>query len=187
MNTLEPCNVALKEWDAQVQALATGQVGLVLRKGGIIETRDEFSVEHTRFWLYPTFLHENLGELRMPFHELLRRDPSPGNVALGALATVERVWKIETLEGALKLEPLQALTADTIERRFAYRNRPWLHALLLRVHACSPVMLEEHSGYAGCVSWVPLEASVTPAQTKPALSDAEFTRLSREIELLLDR
>ena len=58
---------ALKEWDAQVCALETGRASLIVRKGGIVEKNGEFKVEHTRFWLYPTFLHQNPGELRPAF------------------------------------------------------------------------------------------------------------------------
>ena len=124
---------ALKEWDAQCRALTLGYSALLLRKGGILETHEGFEVEHRRFLLYPTFLHQNAGELRPDFLPLLRPDPAPGTLTLPALAEVVQVWKVENLERALALEPYQALNAGAIERRFRYRNRPWLHALLLRV------------------------------------------------------
>ena len=182
MVTLEPCAVALKEWDAQVQALLAGRVALVVRKGGIIEARGEFSVEHTRFWLYPTFLHENRGELRPNFHGLLRPNPNPEHIKLEAFATVERVWKVESLEAARTLEHVQSLTADTLERRFKYRDKPWVHALLLRVYRCEPVLLEENAHYAGCVSWVPLEEAVAPQQAQPVLEDAAFSAMKSALE-----
>ena len=67
---------AFKERDAQIQALETGRTALVIRKGGIVEVRGEFEVEHLEFWLYPTFLQQNLGKLRSPFSSLLRPDPA---------------------------------------------------------------------------------------------------------------
>ena len=49
---------AFKEWAVICQALAEGRQSVVLRKGGIAEKTDEFQVEHTRFWLYPTYVHQ---------------------------------------------------------------------------------------------------------------------------------
>ena len=71
---------ALKEWDAQCQALASGQVAVILRKGGIMEARGDFEAEHRAFLLYPTFLHQNPAELRSEFKALLRPDPAPGHI-----------------------------------------------------------------------------------------------------------
>lgn len=137
-------NTALKEWDAQVRALETGRASLIVRKGGIVEKNGAFEIEHARFWLYPTFLHQNLGELRPEFSGLLRDDPHPGELEIRALARVERVWKLTDLDLVKLLEPHQCLTAGALEQRFKYRDKPWVHALLLRVHILEqPVLLEE--------------------------------------------
>lgn len=177
---------ALKEWDAQVRALLEGRHALLVRKGGIVEPRGGFEVEHREFLLYPTFLHQNPGELRPEDADLLRDDPDPGTVSLRALASVERVWKVEDEPLALALAPHQALTAEAISRRFSYRNRPWVHALLLRVSALlEPVGLPETPAYAGCASWVPLEASVPVAGARPVLDDAAFAARRSELGALL--
>lgn len=165
---------ALKEWDTQCQALTSGQSALLIRKGGIMETHEGFEVEHRTFLLYPTFLHQNPAELRPEFTALLRDDPAPGTIALPALAEVVAVHRVESLEQALALEPEQALTAGAIERRFRYRNRPWVHALLLRVRPLTaPLRLEETPEMLGCVSWVPL-GDVTFEAGPPVLNEAEL-------------
>ncbi|KEF34813.1 MULTISPECIES: DUF1802 family protein [Deinococcus] len=175
-------HTALKEWDAQVQALVAGETALLIRKGGIMETHDGFEVEHRRFFLYPTFLHQNPAELRPPFAGRLREDPQPGRIVLPALAEAVAVYKVESLEAALALEPYQALTAGAIERRFQYRNRPWVHALLLRVRPLrEPLVLEETPEMLGCVSWVPL-GEVEAEAGAPALPDSELERLQGELE-----
>ena len=179
---------ALKEWDTQCQALAAGQTALIIRKGGIMETHDGFEVEHRRFLLYPTFLHQNPAELRPEFQPLLRPDPAPGTLALPALAEVVGVWKVEELELALQLEPYQALTAQAIERRFAYRNRPWLHAMLLRVFPLTPPLtLEETPEILGCLSWVPLEGVTLPEFGPQVKPEAELAALKAELDALLTR
>ena len=179
---------ALKEWDAQCQALRLGQLSLVVRKGGIMETHDGFEVEHRRFLLYPTFLHQNPPELRGEFQSLLRPDPLPGTLTLPALAEVVSVWKVEDLALALRLEPHQALTAQAIERRFAYRGRPWLHALLLRVLPLTPpVELPETPEMLGCLSWVPLEGLALPEPGPAARPESEVQALRGELDTLLTR
>lgn len=176
---------ALKEWDAQTQALSSGQTALILRKGGITETRDQFEVEHLEFFLYPTFLHQNPLELRPDFAALLRPQPVFGQVCIPARAKIRKVWKIENLEAALTLEPFQALTAQSITNRFHYRNKPVLHALLLEVFPLPrAVCLPETDTYLGCLSWVPLGQDVTQP-SKAVLDQAELLRLEGEINTLL--
>ncbi len=179
-------HTALKEWDAQVRALETGRTALIVRKGGIVERNGDFEVEHTRFWLYPTFLHQNPGELRPEFATLLRDDPQPGQLEIRAFAQVERVWKLTDLELVRSLEPYQCLTAGALERRFKYRDKPWVHALLLRVRTLeNPVVIEETPAYAGCVSWVPLGQKIALENVKPVLENAVFETQKHTLETLL--
>jgi hypothetical protein len=178
---------ALKEWDAQIQALETGQTALAIRKGGIVEARGEFEVEHREFWLYPTFLHQNPGELRSEFLSLLRPDSAPGKVPIRAFARVERVWKLEDLENIKALEPHQCLTAAALERKFRYRNKPWVHALLLRVYKLGPVKtISESELQRGCVSWVPLEREIALENLKPSIDDSSFATQRQKLESILN-
>jgi hypothetical protein len=178
---------ALKEWDAQVQALETGQTALVIRKGGIVETRGGFEVEHREFWLYPTFLHQNLGELRSGFSSLLRPDSAPGKVSIRAFARVERIWNLENLEIIKALESHQCLTAVALERKFLYRNKPWVHALLLRVYNLEPAQtISETELQRGCVSWVPLEQEISLEGLKPTMDDLSFVAQRQKLESILD-
>jgi hypothetical protein len=178
-------NAALKEWDAVTRAALEGRTALFVRKGGILEQRDGFGVEHKTFWLYPTFLHQNPGELRLEHHDLLRVNPHPGQVRLEASCTVQGVWKIEDLGTARSLAAFNALTADALERRFSYRNKPWVHALLIRVRRCQPHAILETPAYVGCTSWVPLSEDLPVIAAQPAMNDHEFSRLAQRLEELL--
>jgi hypothetical protein len=178
---------ALKEWDAQIQALKTGQTALVIRKGGIVEARGEFEVEHREFWLYPTFLHQNSGELRSGFSSLFRPDPAPGQVSIRAFARVERVWKLDDLAMIRALDTHQCLTAEALERKFHYRNKPWVHALLLRVYKLESAQnITESELQRGCVSWVPLEQAISLEHLEPSMDDSSFTAQRQKLESLLD-
>lgn len=177
-------SVALKEWDAQVQALLGGSVAVLARKGGIVEAQAGFEVAHRAFWLYPTFLHQNAGEMRPEFHTHLHDDPEPGSVRLEAFATVEGVLKLETEADALRLESVQALNASSLERRFRYRSRPVIHALLLRVYRCTPQTILETPEYAGCVSWVNLSQPISVLEPVAVLSDEAFATKCADLETL---
>src|SRR5437868_3755930 len=50
--------IAFKEWAAVCRALAAGRQALVIRKGGIAEDGGAFKPEYDRFWLYPSYLHQ---------------------------------------------------------------------------------------------------------------------------------
>ena len=176
---------ALKEWDSQVQALVKGDTALIIRKGGIIETRDQFELEHRSFWLYPTFLHQNPLELRQEFRPNLRPSPQFGQVCIPAFAEVVKVWRIESLEQALILEPFQPLTVSSIEARFKYRNKPWIHALLLRIYPLErEICLMETEGYLGCISWVPLGQTFGKPQ-KAALEEDRLNALEERLTSVL--
>lgn len=176
---------ALKEWDTQSRLLTQGTLSLLIRKGGIMETHDGFEVEHRSFLLYPTFLHQNPVELQPQYQSLLRDDPQSGVIGFPALAEVVAVHKVESLDRALRLEPLQALTGAAIERRFHYRNRPWVHALLLRVRPLlEPLVLPESAGMLGCVSWVPL-GDVAVQAGEPVVPEDALEARRLELEQLL--
>ena len=185
---LEPaCAVALKEWDAQVSALLEGRTAVLVRKGGIFEQRDGFQVQRGSFWLYPTFLHQNAGELNPAYQAGLRPDPMPGQVALDAYATVAGVLKLENLASARSLESVQALNSDSLERRFNYKNRPVLHALLLRVYRTAPQIVLETPAIRGCVSWIDLAPVVPVTDARAVLSDAAFDAQRSKLETLFGR
>ena len=101
-------------------------------------------------------------------------------------AAVKAVWKIENLELVKSLEPFQALSLAALERRFAYRNKPWVHALLLRVSRLpEPVLLSETPHYAGCVSWVELEQDIAVQGLEAVLEDSKLKELQTELERVL--
>ena len=49
---------ALKEWATVVNALENGKQTVILRKCGILETSSGFKVESKKFFLFPTWEHQ---------------------------------------------------------------------------------------------------------------------------------
>ena len=98
---------AFKEWAVICQALAEGRQAVVLRKGGIAEKTDEFQVEHTRFWLYPTYLHQQRDGVTADALPLLEQAVSaePGNFEIRMMygrALRDRMTAIEHVSRHLR-------------------------------------------------------------------------------------
>jgi hypothetical protein len=180
---------AFKEWAVICRALAEGKQALILRKGGIAEHDDAFRVEHTRFWLYPTYLHQKAEGLTPEALSLLEQTekdrPPEGVVRLSHFAEVAGVYQVHDLASALKLAGLHLWSPDTVRQRYAYR-RPGLFVLPVRIwRAARPTDLTETPEYAGCRSWVELGQELPAEGAVPVLDEAAFCKVQRTLEDLL--
>jgi hypothetical protein len=175
---------ALKEWAAVEDALATGRLSVMVRKGGIHEKRGGFEVEHREFWIFPTGWHQNEHELLPAVREHLGETPrfAPGQVPFRLYCVVADALRVESLEAIERLGELQPFTPETLRSRFEYRGRPYLHVLIVRAHLLpTPRVMPNTAAYEGCVSWVELDEALPTADTTPVLLDAEFARLRNEV------
>ena len=156
--------VAFKEWAAICEALASGRQSLILRKGGISEVGGEFRPEHDRFWLYPTYFHEQQqagikpdAQSFLDAADAVR--PPAGFVRLTHSVDVTSVEFCRELDDVLKLDALHIWSEATVRQRFAYRT-PGLYVFRVVVHAApEPLTIVERPEYAGCKTWVPLESA----------------------------
>jgi hypothetical protein len=180
---------AFKEWAVICQALAEGRQALILRKGGIAETSGEFRLEHTRFWLYPTYLHQQRTGVKteaLPLLEQVERERPPVGVArLTHFAEVAGVYHLQDLASVELLSHLHLWSAETVAARFAYR-RPGLYVLPVRVYrAVAAGNLTETPEYAGCRSWVALERELSTEGATPVLDDSTFQQLLHNLNVAL--
>src|SRR3954453_10707101 len=101
---------AFKEWAVICRALAEGRQAIILRKGGVAEEGGAFRVEHTRFWLFPTYAHQQRAGITpeaLPLLEAAEAGrPPEGVVRLTHFAEVPGVYHVHDLVGAWKLEGL---------------------------------------------------------------------------------
>jgi hypothetical protein len=183
---------ALKEWAITVQFLRTGRQILLLRKGGIHEQRNGFSIEHPEFFLFPTYLHQNWQALHPAAQsefEDLPQEPYPDSlIRFDTCAQVKYVAKIENVEALRGLDGLHTLSWEAVQQRFHYRDRPGLHLILLQVYCLpAPHWIENREIYEGCVSWVQLEDSRSTKGAESVLSPAEFEAKAQEIRRLIGR
>jgi hypothetical protein len=179
---------AFKEWAVICQALAEGRQSLILRKGGIAEVGGEFHVEHQRFWLYPTWVHQQQRGISSSagalLEQALAQRPPAGRVRLTHFADVAKVWQVSDLARLLTLAGFHFWSEETVRARFAYR-RPGLFALAVRLWR-SPASheLEETPAYAGCKSWVELAEGLRTEGTTPVLQDGAFLEVLEQLEVL---
>jgi hypothetical protein len=167
--------VALKEWAGVCDALSDGRQVVLLRKGGVAESRGQFRLEHRECWLYPTWSHEAAQGLRTGF-DVPSRD-HPGQLAIDRFAVVEWVDFVADESSARRLALETAWTTETVLRRFHYR-RPGLWAVAVRVFRReSPWVIEIGPDHAGCQSWVNLESSLSVAPCRQVVDGARFQDL----------
>lgn len=191
MAAMNDLRIALKEWAVICQALADGRQTILLRKGGIAEPSGAFRVEFDRFWLFPTFVHQQdqgVIDAYRPLLDAVQRDGAPGEqVRLSHFVTVERVWQVDRLERALALRDLHGWTDATVEARFHYRT-PGLYVLAVRTHrAAGEAFLPMTEHYGGCKSWVDLDEPLSIEGATPVLSDDQFASVVRQLETMLDQ
>jgi hypothetical protein len=177
-------DIAFKEWAVICRGLLQGRQSLILRKGGIAETAGEFRPEHDRFWLFPTWVHQQEQGVVPEFQDLLKEvqthRPPEGVVRLEGWVEVAGVRRVDQLEAVLALAGLHGWSEETVRARFHYRT-PGLYVLLVRVFRLDrPVELPDTPTYAGCRTWVHLEQAVE-AVGQPVLPEEafrEYVRLS---------
>jgi hypothetical protein len=182
---------AFKEWAVICKALAEGQQALILRKGGVAEADGDFRVEHTRFWLFPTYTHQQQAEgLRpeaLPLLEQAEAErPPAGVVRLSHFAEVTGVYHVHALVPALMLAHLHFWSEETVRKRFAYRT-PGLFVMPVRVYqAAQPFELPDTAYYQGCRSWVELERALPTEGATPVRTDEQMRDLRHSLDLLLN-
>lgn len=181
----EPSAVALKEWAVAEEAMAAGAVSLLIRKGGIHERQGDFRAEHRAFWLFPTGWHENRPDLADHLHPFLDAVAPPrtrGTVPFRVFAVVDDAFRVESEAVLERLQGMHPLAAPAAHARFAYKNRPYVHALIVRAYVLpEPVVLPDTARYEGCVSWVELDEPIPTADVVPVLSDEDHLTRKGEI------
>lgn len=181
---------ALKEWAVLVDAMARGDIIAMVRKGGIREKRAGFEVRHDRFLFYPTFFHENTGDLAERFHPTLAashaRRPDRGRIRLTHLAESVAVWNVTDSALLPAVEHEHGLSPAAVLSRFHYRGNPTVRVVAVRVLALpDPVEVPEATRYAGCVSWLELDEDVGVGSARAVLPHADLQRRVASLESVL--
>jgi hypothetical protein len=177
---------AFKEWAVVCEALGSGRQSIILRKGGIAEGRAGFAFQHTDFFLFPTWFHEQLEKtvldenVRMP-------DELPGEIEIRFAATLEWTKLVTDLPTLQSLRDFHILHESVIHERFTYDQQPGIHVALVRIFRLDPprrLALEKR--YGGCRSWVELP-DLDDCALVSVISDEEHASRRAALESLLAR
>ena len=178
-------SIAFKEWAVVCRALAEGRQSLILRKGGIHEKDGVFRVEHERFWLFPTYLHQCEAGIIPTAHPLLadveHTKPPADRVILSSFVEVTDIFHLESEEKALALADLHIWSEATVRQRFHYRQ-PGLFVLGVRVFmipASHELAMTPY--YDGCKSWVELASPLATTEAKPVLPADKYHLRMQEL------
>ncbi|MFN4261340.1 MAG: DUF1802 family protein [Gemmataceae bacterium] len=181
---------AFKEWAVICQALAQGRQAIILRKGGIAEPGGGFQLEQPRFWLYPTYVHQQQTGIQPEAVPLLEQvelaRPPAGSVRLSHFAEVPGVYHVTELAPLLMLASLHLWSEETVRTRFHYRQ-PGLYILPVRVYRAAEARdIPETAAYAGCRSWVELDEELSTEGAVPVLTDDQFRAVLRKLDAVLN-
>jgi hypothetical protein len=181
---------AFKEWAVICKALALGRQAVILRKGGIAEDSADFRLVQTRFWLLPTYTHQQRAGIKPEAVPLLEQaeaeKPRAGVLRLTHFAHVTGFYHVHELPAVLILNSLHMWSEATVEARFAYR-RPGLYVMPVRIYrAAQPLEVPDLPLYAGCRTWVELEQPLPTDGAVPVLDDEAFHDLERTLDKLLN-
>ena len=178
--TVEPVDVALKEWSTVCAALASGAQTILLRKGGIQEGPGGFTIAHRRFALLPTRLHEQREMLKPRYRDQAGGDPEPAAFELTHGGTITDIVVVPSRAALDRLDALHVWAQPYLEMRWNYRPERPLYLLVVRACAlASPFSLTNNYQVAGCRSWVPLPAALDVGTA--SLDDEAFAQRRSQI------
>jgi hypothetical protein len=166
---------AFKEWAIVCASIERGETSLIFRKGGIAEGRNGFEFKHRRFFLFPTFFHEQIERTRLGRD----RDVAPRTdpVAISVFVEVEFAPLVRDLSLVHSLEAFHVLQPSVLEGRFHYDDQDGLYLAFLRAFRVSPVWeLPFRPAFGGCRSWITLPEAPDDLKMEPVLSDEEQAR-----------
>ncbi|MCE9534377.1 MAG: DUF1802 family protein [Planctomycetes bacterium] len=181
---------AFKEWAVICRALAEGRQSLILRKGGVAEDGGVFRPEHSRFWLFPTYVHQQKDGIKTEAIPLLKlaeaEKPPAGILRLTHFAEVSGVHYVPRLEDALALDKLHLWSGETVMQRFAYRESG-LYVLAVRIYrVATPLDVPMKPEFDGCKTWVELDNEPSTNGAVPVLDDRRFVTFLEELDAILN-
>ena len=175
------CAVALKEWATVLEAFGRGEQIVLIRKGGLIEPGAGFDLAAERFVFYPTFEHQAVQYLRPPFQGYVdaaaaRRAPA-GQVRVELAGVVAAAVRSSDPAIVERLAPYHIYNDAFLRQRLKWQpEQPLLVAVVRAFRLDEPCLLPVSAAYAGCTSWVQLDAPVALDRVTPVLEDRAFAQ-----------
>ena len=178
-NLPSQCAVALKEWATVLEAMAKGEQLVLIRKGGLIEPGRGFQLLAETFVFYPTFEHQAVNYLREPFRnyfeEAARRRPADGRIRIELVGQATSSTELRNPEVIERLGGVHIYNREFVTQRLKWQpDQPMMLVVVRAWRLAQPFLLEVNPRYAGCKSWVELDAAVSLDGVRPVLDDTTF-------------
>ena len=173
-----------------LEAMRQGDQLVLIRKGGLIEPGSGFEVLSPSFLLYPTYEHQTVNYLRTECRSTMERalqhraPESQVRIDLVGLA----VSSTRTDDPGLieRLRAFHIYNEAFVTQRLKWQPEQPLVVVVVRAYRLPrPVLLAVAPHYAGCKSWVDLDASVSLEGAQPVLDEATFHERVRSLSSLL--
>ena len=178
---------ALKEWATIVTALENGEQTVILRKGGILETESGFKIEAKKFFLFPTFEHQEEKNLKPQFHNYLdivkQNRPQNEHNKITSYAEVVDEVDIISKEKINALSLFHIWSDSYIDERVNWMSEKPIKTVFLKVYKIPEMKIPIKSEYHGCKSWININEDIQTG--KPVLSEEELnSRLQKFKEIV---
>ena len=178
---------ALKEWATVVKALEQGKQTVILRKGGILETASGFNIETKKFFLFPTWEHQETKHVKPEFHnflnEVLDKKPDEGFNKISSFAEVLYEKDIESSEIINQLSSFHIWSDSYIQERRNWMPEKPIKAVFLKTINIPEFNLPLKSEFSGCKSWIELNSIFEEGES--ALRDNEIEQKLDEFKEII--
>lgn len=176
-------SIGFKEWALVCEALGRGEQAVILRKGGLAESRNGFAFQHREFFLFPTFFHEQVDRLRVPNAEIPPH--SATDVQIRYFAKIEAAKFITSWETVSAINSLHILQPGVVRERFDYEGTEGINVAFVRVFRLVPAWtFPNDRRFGGCRSWVTLPSLLSSCTLDPVLTDDEHRQRFDEFRAL---
>ncbi len=181
-------DTALKEWSIVCDLLLSGELSLLLRKGGIHEPAGPgvFELEHPRFLLYPSYVHQKPQMIKPALRDRVNvLDQEPAEITFQGLGMAEKIWHVPSRKAFDQLDDLHCWSPAQIDMRFNYKPDRPLYLVAVRAYRLpNPHTVKNHAEYSGCRSWVALRPgdAVDDTDATPVIDGHHFDQLIVRIE-----
>lgn len=178
---------ALKEWATVVKALENGNQTVLLRKGGILETSSGFVLESKKFFLFPTYEHQQHDSLKSQFYGYLsdvrENQPKKGVNKITSYAEVLEESDITDMEKIGELSSFHIWSDSYITERMSWMPEKPMKAIFLKVYKIEESKVPVLPEYQGCKSWIDINVNVETGRS--VLSEQELNeKLGRFREII---
>ena len=175
---------ALKEWATVVKALEQGKQTVILRKGGILETASGFNIESKKFFLFPTWEHQETKHVKPEFHEFLTevldKKPNADHNKISSYAEVLYEKDVNSSNVIKNLSSFHVWSDSYIQERRNWMPEKPMKTIFLRTVKIPEFDLPLQPEFSGCKSWIELNSKFQ--EGKSSLRDDEIDEKLQEFK-----